>query len=193
MTTKATMQLKVKRNRSMSRILIIILTLIVLAGCSERNRLKDFTEKHRPEQSFVFYPSTLRMVNLENNQDFNDMIQDIEKGKYFSYPVSDEISSELKTLEKELTENGYEEILELKNKEISARVFLLEKKTPILTAFIRNNETINILELEGMINPVKIPKLMENFNDEEFLNILNIGNQHQNNPHIEHTEDQQPQ
>ncbi len=177
----------------MTRFCFIILSLILLAGCSEKDRLKEFTEKHHPEQSFFFYPSTLRMVNLKNNQDFNDMIREMEKGKYFSYPIDDQISSELKTLERELIENDYEEILEIKNKEINARVFLLEKKTPVLIAFIRNSETISVLELEGMINPVKIPKLMENFNDEEFLNIFNIGNRQQNNPHIGHTENQQPQ
>ena len=177
----------------MLRLSVFLITLIILAGCSKRDRLGDFIEEHHPEKSFFLYPSTLRMVNLKKNPDFNEMISNLERGRYFSFPNDPQNNENIRLLEKELLEDGYEEVIEIKNKEINAKVLLLDKKKPILFASIINEEMINLLEIEGMINPLKIPDLMENFDDEEFLNLFEITNFDQKNPQREHTEHQEPQ
>ena len=171
----------------------LLITLVILAGCSKKDRLGDFTEAHHAEKSLFLYPSTLRMLNLENNEDFNEMIKDLEKGRYFSYPFNEDTSKKIKELEKQLLSDGYEELLEIKNKDLSAHVYLLDQKTPLIFASVTNENMISLVEIEGMINPVKIPGLLENFNNEEFLNILNINQPTKNDPHFEHSENKQPE
>ncbi len=182
----------------MKNIILICITIFILAGCAPKDRLGDFLEEHKTRDSYFLYPSTLRMVNLENNQEFNDMIKDLERGRYTTYPKSDAFKTQIRELQKALINDGYEEVLEIKNKEIQARVLLMERKTPILFATIYDKENVHLLEIKGLINPVKIPDLMQSFNDEQFLNIFKLGNRgnqnhNHNNPHSEHTENQQPQ
>ena len=69
---------------------------------------------------------------------------------------------------------GFEEVMFFKNKQMDVRVWGLEKRKPEMVIISRSNEEIMLLELEGMINIAKIPKLTETFNQNAFLDILNL-------------------
>ncbi|NOX85715.1 MAG: DUF4252 domain-containing protein, partial [Chlorobi bacterium] len=64
----------------MKKILISFLLIIGyhFPGFSQEQPLKDFAED-RKEMKLCFYPSTLRMINLAHNPDFDKMVSGIDK------------------------------------------------------------------------------------------------------------------
>jgi len=59
-------------------------------------------------------------------------------------------------------------------KDLNVRVWGIEKTNPEFVIISRSNEELMLLEISGMINIAKIPKLAENFNENAFLDILNF-------------------
>ena len=70
-----TTMIMIKKTTLISLVFLIGITVPLFA---QEQPLKDFAED-RKELKLCFYPSTLRMVNLADNPDFNDLVSGIEK------------------------------------------------------------------------------------------------------------------
>jgi len=156
---------------------VLILFLLIhssLESLAQNSVVTDFKENHATALSLYFYPSTLRMVNLEKNQDFNDMIRDVKKARFFRMDSAAVSNEDLREFTASLTKDGFEEIMFMKNKEMDLRIFGVEKRTPETIIISKNQHEVMVLEVNGMINVAKIPKIMESFNKNAFLDVLNL-------------------
>lgn len=175
-------------------IAIFILVLLAFLGCNRKDSFTQFRESVHAERTLYFEPSTLRMVNLENNADFDDMVKELEKALYLRINKSEGSDSAVAVLREAIAKDGYEEILIFKDKKSDIAVYLLDKKTPVVLAIALTDTIYNVIEMKGMINVAKIPAVLESFNDNTFLNILSLTDQKKSPRQIEpDSTDQKPE
>jgi len=163
----------------MRYIFIILFSILSVSSFAQHGVVTDFKENHETALSLYFYPSTLRMINVERNPEFDDMIKEIKKARFFKLDSGKVTGEDLRALADELADAGFEEIMFIKNKQMDVRVWGLEKGNPQMVIISKSNEELMLLEVDGMINIAKIPKLAETFNQNAFLDVLNL-NQKQN-------------
>ena len=68
--------------------LIPILFVAFLAAAAvngQSNTIKRYIEEDRTGHRFYFYPSTLRMLNLEGDEEYYEMIKHVEKLVFFPF------------------------------------------------------------------------------------------------------------
>lgn len=156
------------------RILILITLLPALLCCTRLDSITKFSEENKMEKQYYVYPSTLRMANLEQNEDFDELIEDFVKGQYFIF-AKDSINEILiDQLETDMADEGYEEAMSYRAKNGNAIIFVQERKVPKIAAIHETDSTYNIVQIEGYVNIAKIPKLLQEFDNDKFLNVLDI-------------------
>ena len=132
--------------------------------------------------SFCLYPSTLRMINIANNEGFDEMVSGIEKlliYKLDSTAKADKSYKEVFTTYRDLE---YEEYMTMYGGGYTMYLYGNEnrKKAEFVGVF-QQEEMAIAFYLRGNIGWAKIPDLIESFESNEMLNILdlntdNIGN-----------------
>ena len=153
----------------------LVIFLLISFNCIAQNRVvTDFIENHSAALSLYFYPSTLRMINLERNVEFDEMIRGIKKARFFRLDSGQVTKDDLLKFRDELSGHGFEEIMMVKNKELDMQVWGIEKRTPQTVVISKNDNEVYLVEVDGMINIAKIPKLTETLNKNAFLDVMNL-------------------
>ena len=117
---------------------------------------------------YALYPSTIRMVNIQGNKDFDELSGSIKK--LLIYHIADSVM-DFAGLEKEFIDEGFEEF---------ARVFGGDTQFTILgdknemTGWFSEQDKSYVFYLSGQVNWQKIPALMNSFKEEEFLNFFDL-------------------
>jgi len=165
----------------------LFLLLFISISCSAQNSaVTEFKENHGAALSLYFYPSTLRMINLERNQEFDEMIRHVKKARFFRMDSGSVTKEDLQSLTAKLSEYGFEEIMMVRNKKMDMRIWGLDRRTPETIVISKNGYEVMLLEVEGMINVAKLPKIMESFNENAFLNVLDLKGKSANAQRPEH-------
>lgn len=175
------------------RVYLLSLALVMLSHISwaQCDAVTDLKKNNLTSMSLHFYPSTLRMANLENNEEFNRLIQDIDKLIFYKMNRKFE-TIDLYNLVGELqSENDFEEyvILDGPNK----KFYLLgrEKPTETVGVALMNNEHY-VFDIAGSLELKEIPKLYEYIanNDSTFqskfsqlIDIVEVGQDIANSNH----------
>lgn len=172
------------------RILLLISILPALLCCTRLDSITKFSEDNEMEKQYYVYPSTLRMANLEQNEDYNELIEDFVKGQYFIFRKDSINDLLIEGLKADMADEGYEEAMSYRAKNGNADIYIQESKVPKIAAIHETDSTYNIVQVEGFVNLAKIPKIIEDFNEDNFVNILDIinldlSNEH-HGPHSEH-------
>ncbi len=157
-----------------------------MLSCNKKDSITRFSEENKMDKEYYVYPSTLRMVNLEQNEEFYELIEEFKKGQFFSISNTPENSELVSKLKVTMVEEGFEEAMVYKSKDRDITVYLLEKKIPKIAAIIEMDSTFNIVQVEGLINVSKIPALMEYFDKADYLDVLDVVNYNSNKHHSEH-------
>jgi hypothetical protein len=98
----------------MFKLLLVVLLSIPYFTFSQNSAVTAFTEKHDTALTLYFYPSTLRMINLERNQEFDEMIRHVKKARFFRMDSGSVTKEDLQILITKLSEDGFEEMMMIK-------------------------------------------------------------------------------
>lgn len=158
----------------MRKVLFFTFLIISFGTFAQNSAVTDFKDRHARELSLHFYPSTLRMVNLDRSKDFDEMIRGIQKARFFKMDSGAVSSDDLQKFTNELSTLGFEEMMFIKNKNMDLQVWALEKKHPETIVISKSEAHVMLLEVTGMINIAKIPGLAESFRENAFLDVLNL-------------------
>jgi hypothetical protein len=156
---------------------ILILTILIavfLPASGQEDRFKEFAENHKV-RTFCFYPSTLRMLNIGGNPDFDKMVSGIEKLLVYKLDSISRADRLYNPILDTYRESGYEEYI---------TIFGGDKEVYVLgSGKYENNEFIGIVMyeqnsiaflLKGNIGWEELPKIFNNIKDGDFINILNL-------------------
>ncbi len=152
-------------------LLATILAIMLLPGFGQESIIKDFSEPRRPTRwmnPICLYPSTLRMVNLAQDPNFNEMVNDIEKVLIYSLDSTTAVSKSYKDLLRNYEDVGFEEYVTMLGEQEMRIIGKEEEYVGVLAT----KENAIAFYLRGDIPFAKIPTLLESFQSADMLPLL---------------------
>lgn len=161
---------------------ILILSLIVFStlGFAQSKVIEQLKVDNRTDASLYFYPSTLRMINLQHNEEFNELVRDIKRMIFLKFNRNhfDQIKFMNAILELQ-QEESMEEYIVIDGKE--QKLYLLGKESPASTvAMAYFQDEYYAFDITGSISLSELPKLYEQLSNadsglkQDFSNIFEI-------------------
>jgi hypothetical protein len=151
-----------------------VFLLLPMMLSAQNHILTEFVELHKPGLTLHFYPSTLRMVNLERNPQFDEMIRHVKKARFYNLDTGTVAPEDIGRLAGQLAASGFEQLMFMKSEEMDIQLWGIEAKEPETIMISQTGHEVMILEIVGMVNIAKVPKLMDTFDDNAFLDVLNL-------------------
>ncbi len=149
-----------------SRFLIYLFLISSFSGFAQTKLIKTLKEEDKIESSYHLYPSTLRMINLQNDPAFDELIRPVKKLSFSILKPDVYTSKDMHTAYQELLNEGYEEYIEVVND--SASMFVVGNESKSRTCILVNNdEEYYIADLEGMINVLKLGEVYESIANQD--------------------------
>lgn len=146
---------------------IFLLTFIALFAPqllpAQSTTTEALHKKHSGALQLFFYNNTLRMLNQQEDKEFDDIIRDIEKMRFLMIK-KDDISFgaiDFKKLVADYKAEAFEEVLTSRHQGKTFDVFLKEKegKTKGMLVLINDAENLYVLDILGSIALDKVTKL----------------------------------
>jgi len=153
----------------------ILISLIILLGLSwetkaQEQPLKDFAED-RKDRKFCFYPSTLRMVNLANNPDFDDLVSGIEKLLIYNLDSTARADKSYKEIITTYQELDFEEDASAYGGGLNFYVYGKEnKKETEYIGVVKQDDLLTAFYMRGQVAMNKIPRLIQSMGEGDFIN-----------------------
>lgn len=149
----------------------LLLAILMLPLLAQESILKEFAEPRRPTRwmnPICLYPSTLRMINLAQDPNFNEMVNDIEKVLIYTLDSTTAVSKSYKNLIKDYQAEGFEEYITMMGQQEMRIIGKEEEYVGIVSAEGR----AIAFYLRGDIPFGKIPTLLESFQSSDMLPML---------------------
>ncbi len=153
----------------------ILISLIIFFGFSwevnaQEQPLKDFAED-RKDRKFCFYPSTLRMVNLANNPDFDGLVSGIEKLLIYNLDSAARADKSYKEIITTYQELDFEEYASAYGGGLNFYVYGKEnKKETEYIGVVKKDDLLTAFYMRGQIAMNKIPRLIQSMGEGDFIN-----------------------
>lgn len=159
-------------------ILVIAITMISIQGAfSQEGPLKEFTEENPDAKlprfsKICLYPSTLRMINISQNPDYNELVGDIDKILIYVLDSAFIENTDVYSLMETYREIGYEEFASVKSTQQS--LVVLGKGTEDVVGLMNGDgfSSTLLFYMKGKINWQKIPTLMKTLKSNDVVNIF---------------------
>lgn len=167
----------------------VVMPLVAIMAYSteafaQNSAITDLKKENLTEVSLYFYPSTLRMANLDNNQEFNRLIEDIDKlifykmnGKFETIDLYNLVADLQKT-------ENFEEYIVVDGP--TKKFYLLGSEDPSETVGLAHlNDTHYVFDIAGSLDFKELPKLYEYLSENDstlqnkfgqVLDLISIGN-----------------
>lgn len=152
-------------------LLVTTLAILTLPLLAQESIIKDFAEPRRTTRwmnPVCLYPSTLRMVNLAQDPNFNEMVNDIEKILIYTLDSATAVTKSYKTMLKDYEAEGFEEYISMFGQQEMRIIGKEEEYIGILAA----EGNAIAFYINGDIPFGKIPTLLQSFQSSDMLPML---------------------
>ncbi|MEI6577404.1 MAG: DUF4252 domain-containing protein [Bacteroidota bacterium] len=166
----------------MSNISKVILVFWLLAGLlppikAQETPFKVYGDAHK-ERKYCFYPSTLRMINISHNSDYNELVNGIEKLLVYSLDTSAKAGQSYKSLITSYKKIGFEEYVSMAGGKTNLILYGKENKAENqYVGVMKSEDAMYAFYLRGRIGWHKIPALMRSFQSGDMINIFELNKQ----------------
>jgi len=174
----------------MDKVGIIVVFLCLLFGCAgEQKESKTVTAFQAKADGYnlVIDKSILRMVNSEQDADFNALIRDLDNIKVSSSDGGNKGTKALfKELAKGVSSEGFDEIVSIDNKDVSCRLFEWsseEVDSKWVLVFSAMGEA-GVVEMNGTLDPDYLNSL-SNLNFDKVKSLIETGIDIEDDVHTE--------
>ncbi len=154
------------------KILISFLFLLGyhLSVFAQEQPLKDFAEE-RKEMKFCFYPSTLRMINLAHNPDFDELVSGIDKLLVYSLDSAAKADKSYREVINEYRSLGFEELTSVYGGDLNLFIYGKNRKRENeYMGIISQDDKLTAFYLRGNIAFGKIPRLFQSLKSGDVIN-----------------------
>lgn len=158
----------------MKKIIIISLALLCsVAAFGQSKTVLEFEENAKGMKLFM-YQSVIRMLNRDQNPEFNKLIQDLDHLRFvMTDSIGESSKNEFKKLDAGIRSEGFEEVMAFDNKDYRCHLFELtgngDKSVWVAAMFMEGRA--GIIEMKGSLN-LKYLESMSSLNMEKLGNML---------------------
>ncbi len=157
---------------TMKKILIsfLFITGIYLPGFSQEQPLKDFAES-RKEMKLCFYPSTLRMINLSHNPDFDEMVSGIDKLLVYTLDSAARADHDYRQVIDKYKGLGYEELASAYGGGFDLFIYGKDRrKESEFVGIINQDDKLTAFYMRGNIDFAKVPGIVQTMKNGDVIN-----------------------
>jgi len=144
-------------------LLIFILLAAPLLLPAQSSTTEALSKKHRDALTFFFYNNTLRMLNQQEDKEFDELIKDIEKMRFVLIKKADTEfdANDFKKLVADYKAESFEAIMTSRHQGKNFDVFMKEKngRTNGMLVLINDSTNLYVLDILGRIALDKVTKL----------------------------------
>jgi len=139
--------------------------LLLISGVSNAQSAttEALHKSHADALTFFFYNNTLRMLNQQEDKEFDELIKDIEKMRFLMIKKSESGfgGKDYKKLISDYKAEAFEEIMTSRHDGKNFDVYLKEKngKTNGMLVLVNDSESLYVLDILGTIALDKVTKL----------------------------------
>jgi hypothetical protein len=116
------------------------------------------------------------MINLQRNREFDEMIKEIRKARFFKFSKEQLNKSDVDQFINDLDKESYEDYMMMKSGDMDVTVYGPKEGNKIteVVALVDQDSSIMVINIEGMINIAKLPKIVNSFQSEDFINVFEL-------------------
>ncbi len=153
---------------------VFFLVAVFLSAKGQEDLFKDFAEAHK-ERAFCFYPSTLRMLNIGGNEEFDQMVKGVEKLLVYKLDSASRNGKAYKNMVKEFKSEGFEEYLSITGGNYEASLLASPgNKGKEYVGYFNQEDALLAFYLKGGLDWDELPKLINGIKEGDFINILDL-------------------
>ena len=149
----------------MKKYIILFLLVTPFLSYGQSDTMQKWHKKYDNAFTLFFYQSTLNMLNMQDNEEFQDIIKDIDKMKLITIDKSEDefTTSHYKELVADYENDSFEELMSFRQKEANIKAYIKEKdgNTKGIAVLINSDSTMTIIDLKGSVPLNKIGQLAQ--------------------------------
>ncbi|MEI8046797.1 MAG: DUF4252 domain-containing protein [Bacteroidota bacterium] len=155
----------------------MLLTGILPSLKAQEAPFKAYADAHK-DRKFCFYASTLRMINIAKNPDYNELVNGIEKLLVYTLDSAAKASQSYKGLITSYKKIGFAEYVTMAGGKTNFILYGKENKDENqFVGVMKSEDAMYAFYLRGRIGWEKIPALMQSFQADDMINIFDLNKQ----------------
>lgn len=162
---------------------LLAVSFIIVSSCKPRSDLsqsvKDFEETNQGKGHFsmYFYPSTINMLNYENDTSFKALVKDIKKLKIVTYTNDKDsiLPEQVNDLRDKIRKESFIDLMQMKHNNQQVMVFIKkeDKKQKEFLGIVYSEKKLVIVDLLGSVPISSLPSLVNgNIKLSGFLSVV---------------------
>ncbi len=140
---------------------------------AQQDIIKEYADS-TSSKNYCLYPSTLRMLNFAKNQDYFDMVKDIEKILIYSLNTTAKKNKSYINMLSMYKERNFEEYAAITGGKTNFYLYGKASKQNQFVGVYQNQEEVYVFFLIGNIAFQKIPSLIQTLGNSDMLNLFDI-------------------
>lgn len=162
---------------SMAKLRLAILWIILWGGSTplfaQENIFKAYANDHHT-RSYCLYPSTLRMINIQRNEAFDEMASSLDKFLIYELDSISATTKSFKNMLNAFEAEGFEEYFTILGAGNYTIVLGEEKRVNEMVGVFGIQDQMFVFFLRGNIAWQKIPTLINTLSENDLFNVLTM-------------------
>lgn len=148
----------------MNKVLIFLVAIVSTSVFSQSKTTQAFHKDHDDAFVLFFYSNTLKMLNQDDNPDFEELIRDIEKMKFVRVDKKDSglDKSDYNNLVEDFYDDDFEDLMTMRHEGMNVSAYIQEDDgvTTGIVMLMDDDENLAILDIQGAVPLNKMASLI---------------------------------
>ena len=145
--------------------ILLLLLIVTLSVQAQSNTTEKLQQKYDESLALFFYNNTLRMINQNDDKEFDALIKDIEKMKFLMIKKEDFGKTEYKKLIADYKSESFEEMMTSRHEGKNFDVYMKDGKSKGMIVTVNDDENLFVLDIVGSIPLNKVTKLFSTIDE----------------------------
>lgn len=148
----------------MRYILLAFFALVTISSQAQSKTTEALHKKHGEALALFFYNNTLRMINQNDDKEFDELIKDVEKMKFLMIKKED-FGKDYKKLISDYKAESFEEMMTSRHEGKNFDVYMKEGEAKGMIVTVNDAENLYVLDIVGSIPLNKVTKLFSTIDE----------------------------
>ncbi len=139
-------------------IITLVLIAIAVGVHAQSITTEKLQKKYEESLALFFYNNTLRMINLNEDKEFDELIKDIEKMKFLMIKKDDFGKGDYQKLITDYKAESFEEMMTSRHEGKNFDVYMKDGNKKGMIVTVNDEENLYVLDIVGSVPLNKITK-----------------------------------